>query len=143
MDSSLFLTGCSGDNSLRRELLHLLRRRWQELSAEKRRLVEERIVGGREKYEGESDEDYNRWSSIQSANILGWLANQGCDLSSETKRVLPRLRSAHPDWSPEWDEDADYDGIGEGGWVETDSDASVLLRGTRFSGDFFGESKYE
>ena len=116
------------DNSLRRELLHLLRHRWQELSAEKRRLLEERIVGGREKYEVESDENYNRWSSIQSASILGWLANQGCDLSSETKGVLPRLRSAHPDWSPEWDEDADYDGIGEGGWVETDSDASVLLR---------------
>ena len=116
------------DNSLRRELLHLLRRRWQELSAEKRRLLEGRIVSGREKYEGESDENYNRWSSIQSAGILGWLAIQGCDLSSETETVLPRLRGAHPDWSPEWDEDADYDGIGEGGRVETDADASVLLR---------------
>ena len=115
------------NTSHRRELLHLLQRRWQGLSAEKRRLLEERIVGGREKYEGESDENYNRWSSIQSARILGWLAIQGCDLSDETKAILPRLRSAHPDWSPEWDEDADDDGIKEGGWVTTDSDASVLL----------------
>lgn len=116
------------NTSHRRELLHLLRRRWQGLSSEKRRLLEERIVGGREKYEGESDEDYDRWSSIQSASILGWLSNQGCELSHDTKAVLPLLRSAHPDWSPEWDENADDDGIREGGWVTTDADASVLLR---------------
>ena len=115
------------DSSNSQVLLHLFRDRWQGFSDEKRKLIEDRIIGGREKYEGESDEHYNRWSSIQSARILGWLAIQGCDLSNATKAVLPLLRSAHPDWSPEWDEDADDDSIREGGRVTTDSDASVLL----------------
>lgn len=116
------------NTSHQRELLHLLQRRWKGLSAEKRRLLEQRIAGGREKYEGESDENYRQWSSIQSARILGWLAIQGCDLSDETRAILPRLRSTHPNWSPEWDANADDDGIKEGGWVTTDLDASVLLR---------------
>ena len=115
------------DNSHRRELLHLLRRRWQDISTDRRKLIEERIVDGRERFNGESDDSYNRWSPIQSAGILGWLAMQGCDLSNETKAILPRLRNAHPDWTPEWDEDADDDGISEGGWVTTDSDASAIL----------------
>ena len=115
------------NTSHRRELLHLLRRRWQGLSAEKRKLLEDRIIGGRKKYEGESDENYNRWSPIQSARILGWLTIQGCDLSDDTKVALPSLRSAHPDWRPECDEDADDDGEGGGGSVTIDSDASVLL----------------
>ena len=113
--------------SHRRELLHLLRRRWRGLSAEKRKMLEKRIVDGRERYDGESEENYKRWSSIQSATILGWLSIKHCDLSNHTKAILPRLRNAHPDWSPEWDENADDDGIGEGGWVKIDSDASVIL----------------
>lgn len=116
------------DSSNSRALLHLLQDRWQEFSDEKRKLIEERILGGREKYEGESDEHHNRWSSIQSARILGWLATQECELTNATQAALPLLRSAHPDWSPEWDEDADDDSIREGGRVRTDSDASVLLR---------------
>ena len=115
------------NTSHRRELLHLLRSRWQELPAEKRRLLEERIVGGRERYERESDEDYSQWKSIQSAGILGWLANQGCDLTDDSNAVLPSLRNTHADWSPEWDEAADDHSIGEGGWVETNSDASAIL----------------
>ncbi len=116
------------DSSNRRALLHLLRDRWQGLSDEKRKLIEERIIDGRERYKGESDEHHNRWSSILSARILGWLAIQGCELTNATQAALPLLRSAHPDWTPEWDEDADDNGIREGGRVKTDSDASVLLR---------------
>ena len=44
----------SGKKYYRRELLHLLKRRWHELSLDKRELVERRLVNGRARYDRES-----------------------------------------------------------------------------------------
>ncbi len=88
----------------RRELLHLLRRRWSDLPLDKREGLEQRLVNGPAQYNGESEENYEQRRSIASATILGWLMNQSCELSNDTRRALPTLRSADPRWRPEWDE---------------------------------------
>ena len=110
----------------RRERLHLLRRRWRDLPTGKRELLERRLVNGRARYDGETEDHYNRTRSIESAMILGWLIKQDCELSDATRAALPGLRSADPHWRPEWDEAADGSYGVIGGTFRTDSDPSPL-----------------
>ena len=115
------------EKDYRRELLHLLKRRWHELPSDKRELVERRLVNGRARYDGESEEDFEQRRSIESAMVLGWLINQGCELGGETLDVLPDLRRADPRWCPEWDETADESREGRVVSIETDSDPSCII----------------
>ena len=107
--------------------MYLLLDRWQEFPTEKRRGIEKRIVGGRERYEGESDDIYERRKLIQSAKILGWLKSKECELSSDAEALLTSYREIYPDWRSELEEDEDNDGEERAGWVTIDSDPSVLL----------------
>ena len=115
------------EEDYRRELLHLLKRRWYELPLDKRELVERRLVNGRARYDHGSEEDFEQWRAIGSATVLGWLMNQGCELGGETLDVLPDLRSADSRWCPEWDETADESGEGRIVSIETDSDPSLII----------------
>ena len=115
------------EKDYRRELLHLLKRRWHELPLDQRGLVELRLVNGRLRYDGESEENFEQRRSFESARVLGWLINQGCKLGGETLAVLPDLRSAHPRWCPEWDEAADESRDSRGVSIETDSDPSCII----------------
>ena len=117
------------EKDYRRELLHLLKRRWHELPSDKRELVERRLVNGRARYDGESEEDFEQRRSIESAIVLGWLINQGCELGGETLDTLPDLRSADPSWCPERDKAAAESR--KGGLIpkslETDSNPSSII----------------
>ena len=115
------------EDSYRRELLHLLKRRWHELPLDKRELVERRLVNGRTRYDGESEEDFKQRSASGSATVIGWLINQGCELGGETLDALPDLRRADPFWCPELDETADESREGRLVSVETDSDPSPII----------------
>ena len=115
------------EEGYRRELLHLLKRRWHELPSDKRKLLEQRLVTGPAKYEGEPEEDYKRYRSITSAVILGWLIRQGCELGKDTLDILPDLRNADPSWNPEWDESADESHGIRGESFKTDSDPSLII----------------
>ena len=122
-----FPTRRSGKDSYRRELLHLLKRRWHKLPLDKRELVERRLVNGRTRYDGESEEDFKQRSASGSATVIGWLINQGCELGGETLDALPDLRRADPLWCPELDETADGSREGRLVSVETDSDPSPII----------------
>ena len=111
----------------RRELLHLLCRRWDDLPLDKRKRLERRLVDGRARHGSRTDDDYNQRCSIESATILGWLMNQGCELSDDTQRILLTLRSASPRWNSEWDEAADRSYDPRGGIIQTASDPSPLI----------------
>ena len=115
------------EDSYRWELLHLLKRRWHELPSDKRGLVERRLVNGRARYDHESEEDFEQSRASESAIVLDWLLNQGCELSEETLDVLPDLRSSNSSWSPEWDEITDESGEGRLISIETDSDPSIII----------------
>ena len=110
----------------RRELLHLLCRRWDDLPLDKRGRLERRLIHGQARHGGGADDDYNQRRSIESATILGWLMKQGCELSNDAQRALPTLRSADPRWRSEWDETADesYDG---GGVFQIDLSPTPLI----------------
>jgi len=110
-----------------RELLHLLKRRWHELPSDQRGLVERRLVNGRLRYDGESEENFEQRRPTESAMVLGWLINQGCELSREILDGLPDLRRADPRWCPEWDETADESREGRVVSIETDSDPSCII----------------
>ena len=73
------------EEGYRRELLHLLKSRWHDLPLDKRELVERRLVNGRTRYDGESEEDFEQRRASGSATVLGWLINQGCELDGETR----------------------------------------------------------
>ena len=115
------------EENYRPELLHLLKCRWHELPSDKREQVERRLVNGRARYGGESEEDFEQRRASGSATVLGWLINQGCELGGETRSVLPSLRSADPRWRPEWAETADRSRDVRGGKVKTDSDPSLII----------------
>ena len=117
------------EEDYRRELLHLLKRRWHELSSDKRELVERRLVNGRAKYHRESEEDFEQRRAIGSARVLGWLKNQGCELGGGTLDALSDLRSADPRWCPEWDKTADESRKGRlvSVSMEVDSDPSIII----------------
>ena len=111
----------------RRERLWLLRRRWRDLPAGERERLERRLVNGRARYDGETEDHYNRTRSIESAMILKWLIKRSCELSDATREALPGLRSAAPDWRDEWVEAADESYDVKGGRFQTDSDSSPLI----------------
>ena len=115
------------EKDYRRELLHLLKRRWHELPSDQRGLVERRLVNGPLRYDGESEECFEQRRPTDSAMVLGWLINQGCELSRETLDVIPDLRRADPRWCPEWDETADESREGRVVSIETDSDPSCII----------------
>ena len=110
-----------------RELLHLLQRRWYDIPVSKRRLLERRLANGPTKNERESKEDYRGRRTFTAATNLGWLANNGCELSKKALANLPRLRSPHPDWRPEWDRGADESYDGRSGNVRTESDPTPII----------------
>lgn len=115
------------DHQYRRELLHLLKRRWQGFPPKMRELLEQRLIAGRSRSEWESDEEYEQSRSITSATILGWLKLQGCKLDKETLGILPSLRDADPRWRPEWDEMADDRLSSRGGVVTIDTDPFPII----------------
>ena len=115
------------EKDYRRELLHLLKRRWHELPLDQRELVERRLVNGRLRYDGESEENFEQRRPTESAMVLDWLVNQGCELGRETRSVLPSLRSADPRWRPEWAETADESRESRVVSIETDSDPSPII----------------
>ena len=90
-------------------------------------MVERRLVKGRARYDGESEEDFEQRRASESATVLDWLINQGCDLGGETRSVLPSLRSADPRWRPEWAETADRSRDVRVRGVGTDSDPSPII----------------
>jgi hypothetical protein len=111
----------------RRELLHLLRARWPELSSIQREQIEARILGGRPAYSHEEDDSYVRLRSVISAEILGWLEQHNCQLSNAARDRLPELRKAHPQWQPSWDATADDSREGRSGWIKTESSPAVII----------------
>lgn len=114
------------DNYLRRELLHTLRARWNELPIEERRLIEERILRGPNQQDEEDPEEYARRKGSSAATIFGWLALNSCEVSEDVRRELPKLREADPRWRPSWDASADHDWEARGGFVAINTDASKI-----------------
>ncbi len=111
----------------RRELLMLLKARWPDFSAKHRKAIENRIVDGDSIPTEDENEKQLKHRSMESATMLGWLLLQGLSLSSSTRQRLDELRSADPNWKPEWDQQAASSHDGGGGMVSNETDPSSLM----------------
>lgn len=109
------------DSEMSRERLHLYRARWSGFSGDQRQLIERRIVAGPD---GKGpDGDIREVSSIGAD--LGWLENNGCELTEPAKAVLQRIR-ARSDWNPVVERTADHDWDGRSGGVVVNTDPGDL-----------------
>jgi hypothetical protein len=110
---------------LQREVLHLLKARWVDLSPAEQALVEERVLAGRERYSSESQEDYENRNTILVGARLGWLEKNGCKLTSKAQDFLNTCRN-RSDWNTVWETTADHDMDPRSGFVERRKDAGDL-----------------
>ena len=115
------------DSYNRRELLHLLRDRWTDISPETRVQIENRIVAGRAMGNREDAEESQKRNSSTAASVLGWLRRNGCTLSDQTIRILPSLQLANPSWNTGWEESADNSLDGRTGFVAVKEDPARIL----------------
>lgn len=100
----------------RRELLRLLRDRWDQIEPDRRKEIETRIVAGRDRSENDDDDsEFEVRRATASAIILAWLSQQGCSLSDDCAADLAGLIGKIPDWSPRWAEGADREAIRSSG----------------------------
>jgi len=110
-----------------RDLLLVLAKRWGELDEQTRKGIENRLIQGRAKWDGEDDAEFEEHRAWTTLNRLQWLANKGCkftfDLDSETKK----LRNIAAEWKPEYGARAAKSLEGRGGWVKTETEHTALL----------------
>ena len=105
----------------RRDLLPLLSGRWEDLPAEGRRLIGQRILDGPSRAD---DEDDTRGRATAAAR-LGWLIQNDCGLPDDLVEQWKTLKGKVPGWDDGWVDDAVPTALGVRD-VETNEDASVL-----------------
>jgi hypothetical protein len=115
------------DDGHRRELLQTLRARWNDFEPEVRRRLENRIVTGRLRWEGEDEEEHRSRVRQTAAVILAWLDKRGCHLSPAGQEELRQSKASIPEWRDSWADAADQSLDGRGGFVATQPDPAVLL----------------
>ena len=134
----------------RRELLFLLRDRWPSLPVEKRSQVEARILEGRNQQTHEDTNEFEIRRKTEAAIVLGWLIQEGCEISEQALHEWSELKLRLPEWKDEWSEGAAGISRGKTGWIVTDEDASALddipisevtKRALEFTGHAVGEFK--
>lgn len=91
----------------RRELLHTLRARWADFGLEDRRRVEARVILGPPAWVNEDSDSLEQRKLRTACTLLGWLDRHGCELSSESQKVLSALREMLPEWHASREERAD------------------------------------
>jgi hypothetical protein len=110
-----------------RDLLLVLAKRWRDLREQTRKEIENRLIQGRTKWDGEDDAEFEEHKAWATLNRLRWFANKGCkftfDLDAETKK----LQGFTTEWKPEYAEKAAKSMEGRGGFVKTETEHSALL----------------
>ncbi|WP_375157618.1 SIR2 family protein [Bradyrhizobium sp. RDT46] len=111
----------------RRELLRLLKSRWNDLPQTYREQIEARIIGGPPPRSDEDPLAARTRHAGTAAAMLGWLSRSGCNLSEATMSRLPELRAQDPDWNDRWEVTADYSLDGRTGWVSVKDDPRRII----------------
>lgn len=114
----------SSDNS--RELLFLLRDRWAEFSEASQKGISEKVLAGREPYDGEDEGEYLNRKMTRSAMYLSWLHREKCVIASNYVSQCLEMKSLLPRWSDKWIDDAASTNEVRGGFVRSNEDCSEL-----------------
>ena len=105
----------------RGDLLSLLSRRWDDLPAEGRRLIGQRILDGPPRAD---DKDETR-AQATAASRFGWLIQHNCGLPDDLVEQWETLKGKVPGWDDAWVDDAVPAALGVRD-AEANEDASVL-----------------
>jgi hypothetical protein len=110
-----------------RDLLLVLAKRWGELGEQTRKEIEDRLLRGPVKWDGEEDDKFESRRASASLNRLSWLANSGCEFTFDWEEKNQKLRSIAPEWKPEYAAMAAESLEGRVGFVRTETEHSALL----------------
>ncbi len=110
-----------------RELLWALRARWADLSPRDRLAIERRTLAGRQKYELESNDEYEQRRASLSAQRLIWLQDAGIALGAATRSKILGLKRADPQWRDSWAKSADESFGSRSGWVKQEKDPAEIV----------------
>ena len=114
-----------------RDLLLVLRSRWNSLPLDARLDLEKRVLAGPERWDSEPEESEQEFVERRAwhvANRLVWLSENGCQLNVSIEDELEELRRDAPKWKPEYAASADASLEGRGRLVRTETDPSALLK---------------
>lgn len=104
-----------------RDVLIALGRRWNELGAEHRKLIGNRLRKGLPKERWHDAKLYPRWRAYSIADRLGWLSSQGCKFDFDVEAEIIRARAVIPEWTADDAADAAASQEGRGGNVHVDT----------------------
>ena len=110
-----------------RDLLLVLAKRWRDLREQTRKEIENRLIQGRTKWDGEDDTEFEERKAWASLNRLHWLANNGCEFTFDLEAETKKLQSLATEWKPENAAKTAGSMEGRGGWVKTETEHSALL----------------
>ena len=114
-----------------RDLLLMLRSRWNTLPLDARIDLEKRVLAGPERRHVEPEEpelDYVERRAWAVADRLVWLSDNGCEMTVSVEDELVALRRAAPTWKPEYATSAHASLESRGGLIRTETEHSALLQ---------------
>lgn len=119
------------DPYLERDVLHLLRAKWGQLSPDQRQAIEVRICNPIERFPEDEDAEIQRRSHFNIGSRLGWLERNGCNISPTASALLATARETKG-WTEKYELRADNDMDSRVGFVERRADPTAL-EGIRIS----------
>lgn len=111
--------------SYERELMFLLRGRWNDFSGDEREAICNKILKGPPR-DDEDEIKYVNRKNIFSLARLGWLEKTGCNLSKETKEKQVELKNSTPEWRDQYIDDVAGSNESGAHIVGVNDDFSVL-----------------
>ena len=110
----------------RRELLFLLRGRWDDLPANRRRLIGRRVLNGPPRRDEEGGAAQGGHRQTTAATCFGWLVQAGCAFPDDLVAQWQTLKGSLPGWDDGWVDRAVAARVVQVRDVETNEDTSVL-----------------
>lgn len=94
------------DSEFTPELLWAIRNRWRWLDSEARATIQQIILEGPEKEDGEGYKEFLLRKAATILNCEQWLRDAGCEFDADGDKILGELRGIAVDWEPHYAEHA-------------------------------------
>ena len=88
------------DLAHRYDFIHTLISCWNSLSIHSQGKLLKRIVKGRDRFEGESDDDYNWRKAETSLDMIEFLTMNGCSIDVDISKAIQKLKGYCHEWTP-------------------------------------------
>jgi len=110
-----------------RDLLQALAARWNDFDEEARSFIEDRILAGHLRRDGESNDEYQEHAAHRALSRMTWLKQNGCKFGDHVEERLAVLKTKAPRWKAEYASTAAESMESRSGWVGRDTAYQALL----------------